>query len=81
MSQETQELYNLIEEYPFHFVLNSPDGLLLEKVNVLGLHKVIVGVEDGQYLIFFDDDVKMNQCIRKIHNAIYKQDPSRFSVL
>lgn len=74
MCEKTVEQF--LEKYPYHFVLNTGNTNLLERLHHLAMHQEMIEVSSGEYLLFFNDDRAMNACLRKVESLLKELDSS-----
>lgn len=67
---------DFLENHPYHFVLNTKNTSLLDRVHQLSMHEKILEVSPGEFLLFFDDDRAMNACLKKLEIMLKEQDSS-----
>lgn len=71
-----RSLEQLLEAYPYHFVLKTKSGNLLERIHQLAMHQEVLEISNGEYLLFFSEDRSMNACLKKIQTLLKQLDSS-----
>lgn len=67
---------DFLEKYPYHFVLNTKNTNLLDRVHQLSMHEKILEVSPNEFLLFFSDDKAMNACLKKLEIMLKEHDSS-----
>tara|TARA_Y100000589_G_scaffold281418_1_gene278353 strand:+ start:840 stop:1076 length:237 start_codon:yes stop_codon:yes gene_type:complete len=65
-----------LEQYAYHFVLNTQNTRLLDRVHQISMHEEILEVSPSEYLLFFNDDRAMNACLKKLEMMLKEHDSS-----
>ena len=65
-----------LEQYTYHFVLNTQNTKLLDRVHQLSMHDQIIEVSPNEYLLFFSNDKAMNACLKKLEIMLKEHDSS-----